>query len=156
MSRKDRAQRRQIQPDQKFNSTQIQRFINRLMVSGKKSTAQGIVYGALDIIQEKTSLDPIEVFKKAIKNTSPLVKVKARRIGGSTYQVPMEVSQFEGESIGTRWIIKIARDRSGKTMREKLASELIDASNSQGLAVKKRDETHKMADANKAFAHYRF
>ncbi len=156
MSRKDRAEKRKVSPDLKFKSTNIQRFINRILQSGKKSTAQRIVYGALDVVKEKTNQDPITVFKKAIKNVSPLVKVKARRIGGSTYQVPIEVGQFEGESLGSRWLIMAARKRSGKTMLEKLAFEILDASNGQGTAVKKREDTHKMAEANKAFAHYRY
>ncbi len=156
MSRKTRAVRRVVKPDSKFNNLSVSRFINRLMLSGKKSTAQRIVYAALDAVKEKTNQEPIDVFKKAIKNTSPVVKVKARRIGGSTYQVPIEVGQFEGESIGSRWIIGSARKRSGRSMTDKLAAEFIDAFNSQGAAVKKREETHKMAEANKAFAHYRF
>jgi len=156
MPRKGRAEKRRVEPDTKFKSTNIQRFINRILQKGKKSTAQRIVYGALDLVKERTNQDPATVFKKAIKNVSPLVKVKARRIGGSTYQVPIEVGQFEGESLGSRWLIMAARKRSGKTMIEKLATEIIDASNSQGTAVKKREDTHKMAEANKAFAHYRY
>ena len=156
MSRKCRAEKRRVDPDLKFKSTNIQRFINRILQKGKKSTAQRIVYGAFDLIKERTNQDPVTVFKKAIKNVSPLVKVKARRIGGSTYQVPIEVGQFEGESLGTRWLITAARNRSGRSMLEKLATEIIDASNSQGTAVKKREDTHKMAEANKAFAHYRY
>lgn len=156
MSRKDRAEKRIVEPDTKFKSTNLQRFINRIMQKGKKSTAQRIVYGALDIVKEKTNQDPSTVFKKAIKNVSPVVKVKARRIGGSTYQVPIEVGQFEGESLGSRWLILSARKRSGKSMTEKLAAEFMDAANGQGVAVKKREDTHKMAEANKAFAHYRY
>ena len=156
MSRKDRAEKRKAEPDTKFKSTNIQRFINRIMEKGKKSTAQRIVYGAFDLVKEKTNQDPVTVFKKAIKNASPIVKVKARRIGGSTYQVPIEVGQFEGESLGSRWLILAARNRSGKSMLEKLAAELMDAANGQGTAVKKREDTHKMAEANKAFAHYRY
>ena len=126
------------------------------MQKGKKSTAQKIVYSALDLVKEKTNQDPVTAFKKAIKNVSPVVKVKARRIGGSTYQVPIEVGQFEGESLGSRWLILSARKRSGKSMTEKLAAEFMDAANGQGTAVKKREDTHKMAEANKAFAHYRY
>lgn len=156
MPRKGRADKRIVEPDTRFKSTNIQRFINRIMQRGKKSTAQKIVYSAFDLIKEKINQDPAVVFKKAIKNVSPVVKVKARRIGGSTYQVPIEVGQFEGESLGSRWLILSARKRSGKSMTEKLAAEFIDAANGQGTAVKKREDTHKMAEANKAFAHYRY
>ena len=156
MPRKGRAEKRRIAPDTKFKSTNVQRFINRIMERGKKSTAQKIFYNALDLVKEKTNQDPLTLFKKAIKNVSPLVKVKARRIGGSTYQVPIEVGQFEGESLGSRWLIFSARKRSGKSMMEKLAAEFMDAANGQGTAVKKREDTHKMAEANKAFAHYRY
>ena len=157
MTRKGRVEtRRKTPPDTKYKSTNLQRFINRIMRSGKKSTAQRVVYSALDIIKEKTNQDPQVIFKKALKNATPIVKVKARRIGGSTYQVPVEVGQFQGESLGSRWLIIAARNRSGKSMIEKLAAELLDASNGQGSAVKKKEDTHKMADANKAFAHYRY
>lgn len=148
--------RRKVGFDSKYKNTQVQRFINRLMQRGKKSIAQRIVYDAFDIVKEKTKQEPLEIFKKAIKNATPLVKVKARRIGGSTYQVPVEVGQFEGESLGARWLINTARNRPGKSMREKLASELTDAASGQGTSVKKREDTHKMAEANKAFAHYRY
>lgn len=148
--------RRVVEQDSKYKSTQVQRFINRVMQRGKKSLSQRVVYKAFDLIKQKANQEPIEVFKKAIKNVTPLVKVKARRIGGSTYQVPVEVGQFEGESLGSRWIIHSARERSGKSMSEKLSSELLDASNGQGSAYRKREETHKMAEANKAFAHYRY
>ena len=157
MTRKDTGdRRRKIGPDPKFKSPQIQRFINRIMKSGKKSTAQGIIYDSFDIIKEKTKQEPIDIFKKAMKNVTPLVKVKARRIGGSTYQVPVEVGSFEGESLGSRWLIIAARKRNGRSMKDKLASEFLDAAAGQGASVKKRDETHKMAEANKAFAHYRY
>ncbi len=148
--------RRRVDPDSKFKSTQIQRFINRIMQRGKKSIAQRIVYGAFDIVKQRSNQEPADVFKKAIKNVTPLVKVKARRIGGSTYQVPIEVGQFEGESLGSRWLINAARSRSGKTMSDKLASEIMDASSGQGTSYKKKEDTHKMAEANKAFAHYRY
>ena len=156
MPRKGEIERRKVGPDSKYKSTHVQRFINRLMQKGKKSTAQRIVYDALDIVKQKTNQEPLEIFKKAVKNVTPLVKVKARRIGGSTYQVPVEVGSFEGESIGTRWMVHIARKRPGRSMREKLAAELQDAASGQGAAVKKREDTHKMAEANKAFAHYRY
>lgn len=148
--------RRKVEPDPKYNSTQIQRFINRVMRRGKRSLSQRIIYKALDILSQKTKSEPNDIFKKAVKNVTPLVKVKARRIGGSTYQVPVEVGHFEGESLGSRWIIQAARKRSGKTMSDKLAQELIDAANNQGAAFKKKEDTHKMAEANKAFAHYRY
>ena len=156
MPRKGRAEKRIVDPDTRFKSTNLQRFINRIMQKGKKSIAQKIVYSALDLVKEKINQDPLTIFKKAIKNVSPVVKVKARRIGGSTYQVPIEVGQFEGESLGSRWLILSARKRSGKSMTEKLAAEFMDAANGQGTAVKKREDTHKMAEANKAFAHYRY
>jgi len=156
MPRKGQAEKRKVSPDCKFKSTQVQRFINRIIRMGKKSIAQGIVYSALDLIKQKTNQEPLDIFKKALKNASPLVKVKARRIGGSTYQVPVEVHQFEGESLASRWIIQTTRNRSGKSMSEKLAMELIDASNGQGSSVKKKEDTHRMAEANKAFAHYRY
>ena len=156
MPRKGRAEKRIVDPDTRFKSTNLQRFINRIMQKGKKSIAQKIVYSALDLVKEKINQDPLTIFKKAIKNVSPVVKVKARRIRGSTYQVPIEVGQFEGESLGSRWLILSARKRSGKSMTEKLAAEFMDAANGQGTAVKKREDTHKMAEANKAFAHYRY
>ena len=157
MTRKGPVERRRtVEPDSRFKSINIQRFINRIMRKGKKSTAQRIIYDAFDIVKQKTNQEPTEIFKKALKNATPLVKVKARRIGGSTYQVPIEVGQFEGESLGSRWLINAAKNRPGKSMREKLAQELLDAANNQGTAVKKREDTHKMAEANKAFAHYRY
>lgn len=156
MSRKDVAERRQVGVDARYKSSNIQRFINRMMERGKKSVAQRIIYDVFDLVKERTKQEPADIFKKAIKNATPLVKVKARRIGGSTYQVPVEVGNFEGESIGSRWLIQAARKRPGRSMVDKLAAELMDAANSQGSAVKKKDETHRMAEANKAFAHYRF
>ena len=156
MSRKERAVKRIVGPDSKYKSVQVQRFINRLMQRGKKSLAERLIYKAFDLVKEKTKQEPLEIFKKAIKNVTPLVKVKARRIGGSTYQVPIEVGQFEGESLGSRWLIYTARKRNGRSMSDKLASEFMDASSGQGAAVKKREDTHKMAEANKAFAHYRY
>ena len=157
MSRKERVERRRkVEPDTKYKSTIVNRFINRLMRRGKKSLAKRIVYDALDNIKTKTNQDPLEIFKKALKNVSPLVKIKARRIGGSTYQVPIEVAQFEGESLGSRWMVMFAENRNGKSMSEKLSMEILDAANGQGMAFKKREDTHKMAEANKAFAHYRY
>ncbi|MBI2996023.1 MAG: 30S ribosomal protein S7 [Candidatus Melainabacteria bacterium] len=156
MPRKGKVDKRKVSADTRYKSIHIQRFINRIMQRGKKSIAQKIVYNSLDLIKQKSDQEPVETFKKAIKNVTPLVKVKARRIGGSTYQVPIEVGQFEGESLGSRWLITAARKRPGKSMMEKLTNELIDAANGQGTAVKKREDTHKMAEANKAFAHYRY
>lgn len=157
MTRKGQIEkRRTVEPDSRFKSMHVQRFINRVMRCGKKSTAQAIVYDSFDLVKQKLNQEPLDVFKKAIKNVTPLVKVKARRIGGSTYQVPVEVGQFEGESLGSRWLIASARKRPGKSMKEKLSSELVDAASGQGSAVKKREDTHKMAEANKAFAHYRY
>ncbi len=157
MSRKrEKRAKRPVEPDSKYKSTHIQRFINRMMKKGKKSTAQRIVYNALEIVKEKVKQEPMETFKKALRNVTPLVKVKARRIGGSTYQVPIEVGQFEGESLGSRWLLASAKNRPGRSMQERLASEFIDAANGQGTAVKKKEDTHKMAEANKAFAHYRY
>jgi len=147
--------KREILPDPKYKSTLIAKMVNTLMKDGKKSVAQGILYGAFGKIQEKGK-DPMEVFKLAMENTKPVVEVKSRRVGGSNYQVPVEVGQFEGESLGSRWIIHAARERTGKSMSEKLAGELFDASNGQGSSYRKREETHKMAEANKAFAHYRY
>ncbi len=157
MSRKrEVTTRRQVEPDARYKSTQVQRFINRVMRKGKKSTSQRIIYNAFEIIKERAKQEPIDIFKKALRNVTPLVKVKARRIGGSTYQVPIEVAQFEGESLGSRWLVNAAKSRPGRSMQEKLASELMDAANGQGSAFKKREDTHKMAEANKAFAHYRY
>lgn len=156
MPRKGGIERRRVEGDTRYKSTHLQRFINRIMRKGKKSVAQKLVYNSFELIKQKTNLEPLDVFKKAIRNVTPLVKVKARRIGGSTYQVPVEVGQFQGESIGSRWIIISAKKRPGKSMIEKLTAELIDASQGQGSAVKKKEDTHKMAEANKAFAHYRY
>lgn len=132
------------------------RFVHRMMQRGKKSTAQRLFYDALDIVKERTKQEPMDVFNKAIKNVTPLVEVKARRVGGSTYQVPIEVKQSRGVALATQWIITNSRKRGGRSLAERLSAELIDASNGAGNSVKKRDETHKMAEANKAFAHYRY
>jgi small subunit ribosomal protein S7 len=142
-------------PDAKYGSRLISNFVCRMMIGGKKSTAERVIYDALDIIAEKHPDEPVlDIFKKAIKNASPIVKVKARRIGGSTYQVPMEVSPSVSEAISHRWIINATRKRSGKSFAQKLASELMDAASNQGAAIRKKEETHRMAEANKAFAHY--
>lgn len=156
MSRKKRAQPREVLPDPKFNDVTITRFVSALMKHGKKSVAERILYGSLDIIQEKLNEDPVKVFKKAIDNVKPQVEVKSRRVGGANYQVPVEVRIPRRHSLATRWLIDAARGRSEKDMRERLAGELIDAFQLRGGAIKKREDVHRMADANKAFAHFRF
>lgn len=156
MSRRSKPAKRIPAPDPMYNSVDIAKFINRLMKRGKKSIAQKIFYSSMEKIQEKTKEEPTEVFKKALTNVTPLIEVKARRIGGSTYQVPVEVKPERGQALGSCWIIESARKRSGKSMVEKLTSEILDASNGSGASVKKREDTHKMAEANKAFAHYRY
>ena len=143
-------------PDPVYNSTDIAKFINRLMRKGKKSVAEKIFYSAMNRIQEKTNQNPVEVFDQAIKNVTPLLQVKARRIGGSTYQVPIEVRPELGVAIGSTWLIQTAKSRNGRSMIDKLVAEILDASNNQGASVKKKEDTHKMAEANKAFAHYRY
>ena len=156
MSRRSKPAKRIPSPDPIYNSVDIAKFINRLMTRGKKSVAQKIFYSSMNKIQEKTKENPIDVFKKALTNATPLIEVKARRIGGSTYQVPVEVKPERGQALGSCWLIGSARKRSGKSMIEKLTAEILDASNGQGASCKKREETHKMAEANKAFAHYRY
>jgi len=147
---------REILPDPKFGSTTLAKFMNRVMESGKKSTAEAIVYGALDRIVEKTKADPVEFFETTLEKLRPMVEVKARRVGGATYQVPVEVRTSRQTALAIRWLISNARSRPERTMRDRLAGELIDASNNRGGAVKKREDTHRMAEANKAFAHYRW
>lgn len=156
MPRRGRAPRREIPPDPKYNSVAVQRFINKVMQRGKKSLAERIVYTAFDIIEQRTKKNPLEVFEQAVKNTTPILEVKPRRVGGATYQVPVEVRPERRESLAMRWIVQAARNRSGKTMAERLANELMDAANGTGAAVKKKEDTHRMAEANKAFAHYRW
>ena len=156
MPRKGPAPKRQILPDPKFNSKILARFINKVMLDGKKSVAEQVTYGALDIIAEKTGRDPYEVFQQALSNAMPLVEVRPRRVGGATYQVPMEVRPDRRQAMGMRWLIGYARARGGRSFEEKLAGELMDAANNTGAAIKKREDTHKMAEANKAFAHYRW
>ena len=156
MSRRSKPAKRIPAPDPIYNSVDIAKFINRLMKRGKKSIAQRIFYSSMDKIQEKTKENPIDVFKKALTNATPLIEVKARRIGGSTYQVPVEVKPDRGQALGSCWLIESARKRSGKSMIEKLTNEIMDASNGSGASCKKREDTHKMAEANKAFAHYRY
>jgi small subunit ribosomal protein S7 len=156
MPRRRVAAKREVLPDPIYNSQLATKFINGLMWDGKKSVAEGIFYGALEEINRRTSDDPLKVFKKAMENVKPRVEVKSRRVGGSTYQVPIEVSQMRGQSLAIRWLVSYSRQRGEKSMRERLAQELLDAANSRGNAVKKREDTHRMAEANKAFAHYRW
>jgi small subunit ribosomal protein S7 len=156
MPRKGPAPKRQVLPDPRFNSRTLARFINKIMLRGKKSVAERIAYGAFDIVKDKTQKDPMEVFTQALNNVMPLVEVRPRRVGGATYQVPMEVRPDRRQAMGMRWLIQFARTRPGRTMEERLAAELLDAANNQGNSVKKREDTHRMAEANKAFAHYRW
>ncbi len=156
MPRKGVVTKREVAPDPKYKSVLAAKFINSLMKKGKKSVAQSILYQAFDIIKERTKQDPLEVFQKAIENVKPVVEVKSRRVGGSTYQVPTEVRPSRSQALSIRWIITYARARGEKTMAAKLAGELMDAANNRGAAVKKKEDTHRMAEANKAFAHYRW
>jgi small subunit ribosomal protein S7 len=155
MPRKGAVPKRQILPDPRFNSKVLARFINKVMLAGKKSTAERITYGAL-VVGEKLGRDPMDVFTQALGNAMPLVEVRPRRVGGATYQVPMEVRPDRRQAMAMRWLIQYARKRPGHSMEDKLASEIMDAANNVGASVKKRDDTHKMAEANKAFAHYRW
>ncbi len=156
MPRRREVAKRVILPDPKYNDRLLAKFVNCVMLDGKKSVAEGIVYGAFDLIAERTGEDPLEVFRKAMENVRPMLEVKSRRVGGSTYQVPVEVRPDRRNALAIRWIINYARQRGEKTMRERLAGELLDAAANRGNAVKKREDTHKMAEANKAFAHYRW
>ena len=156
MPRRGSIAKRDVLPDPLYNSKLVTRLINNVMVDGKKGVSQKIVYGAFEIIQEKTGKDPLETFEQAMENIMPLLEVKARRVGGATYQVPMEVRPERRQTLGLRWLTNDARLRSEKTMKERLAGEILDAINGVGGAAKKRDDTHKMAEANKAFAHYRW
>jgi len=156
MSRRHRAEKRKIQPDTRFDSLLITKMVHILMGRGKKSTAQRVVYGALDEVEKMTKEDPLQVFTQAIDNVKPRVEVKSRRVGGATYQVPVEVSYDRQVALALRWLIDYSRSRKGMPMRRALAMEITDAYKNQGNAVKKRDDTHKMAQANKAFAHYRW
>jgi small subunit ribosomal protein S7 len=156
MPRRGSIAKRDVLPDPLYNSKLVTRLINNVMYDGKKGVAQKIVYGAFDIIKEKTGNDPIETFEQAMENIMPVLEVKARRVGGATYQVPMEVRPERRQTLGLRWLSNYARLRSERTMKERLAGEILDAINGVGGAAKKRDETHRMAEANKAFAHYRW
>ena len=156
MPRRRVVAKREVLPDPKFNNQVLAKFINHVMVSGKKAIAERIVYGALDRVQERDGADPIEVFEKALDAIAPMVEVKSRRVGGATYQVPVEVRPSRRNALAMRWLVDSARVRSEKSMAARLAGELMDASDGRGSAVKKREDTHRMADANKAFAHYRY
>lgn len=156
MPRRGSIAKRDVLPDPMYNSKLVTRLINNIMLDGKKGVAQKIVYGAFDIIQEKTGNDPLETFENAMENVMPVLEVKARRVGGATYQVPMEVRAERRQTLGLRWITAYSRQRSERTMKERLAGEILDAINSTGGAFKKREDTHKMAEANKAFAHFRW
>ncbi|MGB5963017.1 MAG: 30S ribosomal protein S7 [Coleofasciculaceae cyanobacterium] len=156
MSRRSVIKKRPVPPDPIYNSRLISMMVRRIMRHGKKSVANRIIYDAMKTIEERTGGDPLETFERAVRNVTPLVEVKARRVGGATYQVPMEVRSDRGTTLALRWLIRFSRARAGKTMASRLANELMDAANDTGNAIKKREETHRMADANKAFAHYRY
>jgi small subunit ribosomal protein S7 len=156
MSRRHAAEKREVIPDPKFGNIVVSKFMNAVMYAGKKSVAETIVYGALEMIESKTKASPLSVFQQALDNVMPSIEVRSRRVGGATYQVPVEVRTSRRQALGIRWIISAARDRNEKTMTERLSAELLDASNNRGNAVKKREDTHKMAEANRAFSHYRW
>jgi len=156
MSRRHAAEKREINPDAKYGNLTVSKFMNAVMYDGKKSVAETIVYGALDTIETKTKSDPLKVFEQALDNVMPSIEVRSRRVGGATYQVPVEVRTSRRQALGIRWIISAARERNEKTMTERLSAELLDASNNRGNAVKKREDTHRMAEANRAFSHYRW
>ena len=156
MSRRHSAEKREVNPDPKFGSVVVTKFMNSIMYDGKKSAAENIVYGAFSVIEAKTKQSPITVFEQALDNVMPTIEVRSRRVGGATYQVPVEVRSVRRQALGIRWIITAARDRNEKTMTERLSAELLDASNNRGNAVKKREDVHRMAEANRAFSHYRW
>jgi len=156
MARRREAQKRKVSPDPKYNDVLVGRFINSILKQGKKSLAERIFYSALDAVAEKIKEDPVKVFRKAVENAAPMLEVRSRRVGGATYQVPVEVSESRRIALSIRWVIQNARSRAGKTMSEKLTGEIVDAYNNAGGAIKKREEVHRMAEANKAFAHYRW
>ena len=156
MSRRHRAEKREINPDPKFGNLVVSKFMNSIMYQGKKSAAEAIVYGAFDIIDTKTKGGPLAVFQQALDNVMPAIEVRSRRVGGATYQVPVEVRPDRAQALAIRWIIQTARGRSEQTMTDRLAAELMDAANNRGASVKKREDTHRMAEANKAFSHYRW
>ena len=156
MSRRHRAEKREILPDPKFGDLVLSKFMNAIMLDGKKSAAEQIVYGALEIVENKAKSEPMRMFHDALENIKPSVEVRSRRVGGATYQVPVEVRHERKQALAIRWLVKASRSRNENTMRERLAGELMDAANNRGSAVKKREDTHKMAEANRAFAHYRW
>lgn len=156
MARRHVAKKREIVPDPKYKDLVIAKFMNNMMIDGKKSTAEGIIYGAFDIIEEKLKEDPVKIFKKALNNVKPNLEVRSRRVGGATYQVPVEVRPERRQALASRWIVTYTKSRSGRTMRDKLAAELMDAAENRGNAIKKREDVHKMAEANKAFSHFRW
>ncbi len=156
MPRRAKAAKRGLSPDARYHNVAVVRLTNRIMTRGKKSTAEKIVYGALDIMEQQTSKEPVTILEQAIKNATPILEVKPRRVGGATYQVPVEVRPDRGLSLALRWLVSSAKARSGKSMAEKLAAELSDAAKGQGTTIKKREDTHRMAEANRAFAHYRW
>jgi small subunit ribosomal protein S7 len=156
MSRRHSADKREIMPDPKFGNVVVTKLMNSIMYAGKKSVAESIVYGAFEVIEGKTKQNPINVFQQALDNVMPSIEVRSRRVGGATYQVPVEVRSTRRQALGIRWIIEAARSRNEKTMTDRLSAELLDASNNRGNAVKKREDTHKMAEANRAFSHYRW
>lgn len=153
--RRTRPEKREVQPDVRYQSMTVQAFINRIMKKGKKSVATRLMYDALDIVRERSKRDPIEILELAMKNVGPLMEVRPRRVGGATYQVPMEVPSDRRQTLAMRWILSAARSRSGKSFSEKLSAELMEAANNQGASVRKREEAHKMAEANRAFSHFR-
>ena len=156
MPRRGNVPKREVLPDPQYNSVMVTRLINSIMLDGKKGVAQKVVYGAFDIVSTKTGKEPLDVYLAALENIMPTLEVKARRVGGATYQVPIEVRADRRQTLGLRWLVNYARARNEKTMKERLAGEIMDASNSVGAAVKKREDTHKMAESNRAFAHYRW
>ena len=156
MSRRRAAEKREVMPDAKYGDTLVTKFTNGLMLDGKRSVAEQIIYGAFDEMAQKTSQDPLKMFHEAIENVKPSVEVRSRRVGGATYQVPIEVRTQRRQALAIRWLVDIARNRSENTMTARLSAELIDAANNRGAAVKKREDTHRMAEANKAFSHYRW
>jgi small subunit ribosomal protein S7 len=156
MSRRHAAEKREVIPDPKFGNVVVSKFMNAVMYAGKKSVAEGIVYGAFGLIESKTKQNPLGVFEQALENVMPTIEVRSRRVGGATYQVPVEVRSVRRQALGIRWLISAARERNEKTMTERLSAELLDASNNRGNAVKKREDVHRMAEANRAFSHYRW
>ena len=156
MPRRFRPPKREVAPDVKYGNVHVEMFINRMMHGGKKSTARRVIYDAFELVEERAKKDPVEVFEQALRNATPILEVKPRRVGGSTYQVPVEVAPSRAMSLAMRWLLAGARGRGGRSMAEKLAGEFMDASNNQGSAIKKKDDTHRMAEANRAFAHYRW